>query len=417
MIGTYKRLLLTNPRLLGFGFMMVFCSSVGQTFFIGVFGPQIQLEFDLSHTAWSTIYMIGTLISAITMLWSGPLVDRFKLRNFSLVVCVFMIAACLFMPTVRGPVSLCFGIFLLRQSGQALASHTGITSMARYFAKGRGSALALASLGQSVAEATLPVVAVAAIAVYGWRWTYGSTAIILGAISIPIVFWLLQGHEKTHATHLRELEAVTNQTSTGVLDWTRSQVLRDVRFYLLLPGTLATSMVITAFFFHHLNIAEYKGWDASWITGNYVLYAATSMVAMLSAGSLIDRFSARQVSKYKLVPLALAALTIGMFDHYLFVLPYMVFLGLNVGYAHTSSSALWAELYGVKNIGSVKSLMMAISVLASAIGPVIIGLLLDNGFTMDAACLMIAVYTIIGNILIVVALNIQPSQTHSSDTR
>jgi MFS family permease len=397
--------------------MMVFCSSVGQTFFIGVFGPQIQLEFDLSHTAWSTIYMIGTLASAITMLWSGPLIDRFKLRNFSLVICVFMTAACLFIPTVRGPLSLCFGIFLLRQSGQALASHTGLTSMARYFAKGRGSALALASLGQSVAEATLPVVAVAAIAVYGWRWTYGGTAIILGAISIPIVFWLLQGHEKTHATHLRELEAVTNQTSTDVLDWTRSQVLRDVRFYLLLPGTLATSMVITAFFFHHLNIAEYKGWDASWITGNYVLYAATSMVAMLSAGSLIDRFSASQVAKYKLVPLTLAVLTIGMFDHYLFVLPYMVFLGLTVGYSHTSSSALWAELYGVKHLGSVKSLMMALSVLASAIGPVIVGLLLDNGLSIGIICWMIAIYTVVANILIVIALRMQPSQLSKSNTR
>ena len=381
---------------------MVFFSSVGQTFFVGIFGPQLQLEFDLSHTAWSTIYMIGTLASAITMLWTGPLVDRFKLRNFSLVVCIFMTAACLFIPTIRGPVSLCFGIFLLRQSGQALASHTGITSMARYFDKERGSALAIASLGQSVAEASLPVLAVAAIAIYGWRWTYGATAIILGLTSIPIIFWLLKGHEQTHSRHLQELKLAANQTATNVIGWTRSQVMRDARFYLLLPGTLATSMIITAFFFHHLNIAEYKGWDASWITGNYVLYAATSMIAMLSAGSLM--------------PLVLAALTIATFDHYLFVLPYMVFLGLTVGYSHTSSSALWAELYGVENIGSVKSLMMALSVLASAIGPVIIGLLLDNGFTFDTACFMIAIYTVISNVLIVLALQMRPRQIHISHT-
>ena len=416
MIATYKRILLTNPRLLGFGFAMVFFSSVGQTFFVGIFGPQLQLEFDLSHTAWSTIYMIGTLASAITMLWTGPLVDRFKLRNFSLVVCIFMTAACLFIPTIRGPVSLCFGIFLLRQSGQALASHTGITSMARYFDKERGSALAIASLGQSVAEASLPVLAVAAIAIYGWRWTYGATAIILGLTSIPIIFWLLKGHEQTHSRHLQELKLAANQTATNVIGWTRSQVMRDARFYLLLPGTLATSMIITAFFFHHLNIAEYKGWDASWITGNYVLYAATSMIAMLSAGSLIDRFSARQVAKYKLVPLVLAALTIATFDHYLFVLPYMVFLGLTVGYSHTSSSALWAELYGVENIGSVKSLMMALSVLASAIGPVIIGLLLDNGFTFDTACFMIAIYTVISNELFVIDIQMSPRQIHISNT-
>lgn len=412
MISTYKRILLTSPRLLGFGFSMVFFSSVGQTFFIGIFGPQLQSEFSLSHTAWSTIYMIGTLVSAITMLWTGPMIDRYKLRNFSLVICMLMTAACLFIPTVRGPISLCFGIFLLRQSGQALASHTGITSMGRYFNQERGSAIAIASLGQSVAEATLPVMAVAAIAIFGWRWTYGGTAIILGLTSIPLVIWLLHGHDKTHEKHLRELSLDTNITDKNVLGWTRSQVIRDARFYLLLPGTLATSMIITAFFFHHLNIAEHKQWDASWLTGNYVLYAATSMIAMLSAGSLIDRFSASQVARYKLVPLALAALTIAMFDHYLFVLPYMVLLGLTVGYSHTSSSALWAELYGVKHLGSVKSLVMALSVFASAIGPVIIGLLLDNGITIENVCLMISVYAIVANILIVIGLRIQPRQLY-----
>ena len=54
--------------------------------------------------------------------------------------------------------------------------------------------------------------------------------------------------------------------------WNRTQVLRDRRFYLLLPGFIATDIVVTAMFFHHINLADAKGWSHTWITGNYVIY-------------------------------------------------------------------------------------------------------------------------------------------------
>ncbi len=95
---------------------MVFYSSIGQTFFVGVFGPAIQEEFSLTHTAWGGIYMIGTLASAIVFIWSGPLIDRYRLPVFALAVCAFMVVACAYMPFVSGPVMLVFGIFLLRHA-------------------------------------------------------------------------------------------------------------------------------------------------------------------------------------------------------------------------------------------------------------------------------------------------------------
>tara|TARA_B100000676_G_C18019555_1_gene811763 strand:+ start:31 stop:1284 length:1254 start_codon:yes stop_codon:yes gene_type:complete len=409
IISRYKKILSENSKLVGFGFAMIFFSSIGQTFFIGLFGPEIQSEFSLSHTNWSSIYMIGTLASAIIMLWTGPMIDRYQLKGFSITVCAFMLVACIFFAFVNGPIALCLGILFLRHSGQALASHTGVTSMGRYFLHDRGSALALASMGQSVAEASLPILTILTIGLIGWRLTYVIAAIIIAVICIPIVIYLLSDHEKTHATHVTS-QKTNNQLHNNKLDWTRSQVLRDARFYLLLPGSIATSMIITAFFFHHLNIATYKQWDSSWITGNYILYASTSILATLFAGALIDKFSAQKITLYKLIPLALAALSLGIYDHYLVVIPYMIFLGLNVGFSHTTSSALWAELYGVSHLGSVKSLLMSLSVLSSAIGPVIVGVLLDNGITIETICIYIALYIITSNILFIVAFKIKPQQ-------
>ena len=171
---------------------------------------------------------------------------------------------------------------------------------------------------------------------------------------------------------------------------------------------VATPMVATAFFFHHLNIAEAKQWDSGWITANYLLYAGTSIFANVIAGSLIDRLSARKVFQYTMFPLALAALTIGLAGNHLWVLLYMILLGLHVGFSQTAGAALYPELYGVEHLGSIKSMGSVLAVLSSAVGPVIIGMLIDRGFSIQTICILIASYVVVANILLVAALRMVP---------
>ena len=68
----YLEFFLNNWRFAVFGAAMAFASSFGQTYFIGVFGPSIQAEFGLSHTAWGTVYLAGTLCSALVLPFSPP---------------------------------------------------------------------------------------------------------------------------------------------------------------------------------------------------------------------------------------------------------------------------------------------------------------------------------------------------------
>ena len=139
-LNAYRELLSTNRRLLGFGFVTALYSSFGQTYFIGIIGPAIQLEFGLSHTLWGTIYMIGTLASACLLPWTGALIDRLPLRRYTLAACFLLVFACAYITTTTGPVTLVLAIFLLRHAGQGLIMHISITSMARYFDRERGRA-------------------------------------------------------------------------------------------------------------------------------------------------------------------------------------------------------------------------------------------------------------------------------------
>ena len=78
-----------NGKLLSFGFFMTLASSFGQTYFISIFGPEIQAEFGLSHTLWGTVYLIGTLCSALLLTYSGSLIDRYNLKHYTIFVLLF----------------------------------------------------------------------------------------------------------------------------------------------------------------------------------------------------------------------------------------------------------------------------------------------------------------------------------------
>ena len=408
-IAAYRQLFVTNSRLVVFSFVMALYSSFGQTYFIGVFGPQIQAEFGLSHTLWGSIYLAGTLASALLMPFTGALIDRFSLSGYALAVGLALVAACAYISVVAGPMMLVLAIFLLRHSGQGLASHVSITSMARYFDRERGRAIAVASLGYSVGEAVLPFLAVLLITMVGWRWTYGSAAILIGLTLIPATVWLLSNHDRFHRRYLSQLSSKENPAAPDVVSWTRGQVLRDPRFYVMSPGLLSSPMIGTAFFFHHLNVAHAKGWSGEWITGTYIFYALAGIITVLLAGPLVDRFQAVRVIQVMLIPMVGACFMLAVADHAFWVIPYMVMMGIHTGLIHTSASALWAELYGPKYLGAIKSLYLALMVFASAVGPVVMGMLMDAGFSIYWICIFFGIFISAGALLIVVALRMKPN--------
>ena len=276
-----------HARFLAFGFVVAFASSAGQTYFIGIFGPSIRQAFSLSHTQWGTIYMIGTLCSAALLPWSGGLLDRFDLRRYAAAVLSGLIVACLFISATPTAFLLIVAVFLLRQFGQGLTSHTAITSMARYMTSGRGKAIAIASMGYSTGEALLPFIAVLCIAAFGWRTTWQFAAIMV-VLLIPVVMWLLRRHDERHRLHMDDLNARIASGADVEASRTRRQMLGELRFYLLLPAVMAPSYISTGLFFHHLTLAEAKQWSGAWVTGNYWVYALCAISASLISGPLIE---------------------------------------------------------------------------------------------------------------------------------
>ncbi len=388
-----------NRRFLSFGILVAFFSAFGQTFFIAVFGPDIRAEFNLSHGDFGGYYAIGTAVSGVTLIWAGKLIDRFDLRWVTAGVASLLILACVFMSIVPVAWALAPAIFALRLSGQGLMSHTAMTAMGRYFEAERGRAVSIAILGFPLGVAVFPGLAVWLSGQFGWRMAWALVALALTLFLIPVLLWLLKGHGARHRFFLAQ---TTGSTDPGMAaraqptgrrrQWTRAEVLRDPRFYLLCFAITAPSFISTGLFFHQAHLAAAKGWSLAWLAAAFAAYTVGAIGANLAFGPLIDKYGARRLLPYYLYPLVLACLTIVFFNHPLSAVALTLFLGLTSGSGQTLVGAAWPEFYGALNLGAIRAMVMSMSVGASALSPFVLGWLIDRGASMESMAVGFLVY-------------------------
>ncbi len=382
----YFHFIVTHAGLLGFGFMANFFSGFGQTFFIGVFGGAMRADFGLSHGEFGLVYSLATLASALCFLWAGRQIDRLDLRFYVGLATGLYAVACLWialMPAVAW--MLVVGFALVRLSGQSLMTHIGGATMARYFGTSRGMAVSVAGLGLAAAEAVLPPVGVALLDGVGWRGTWFAIAVVLVAVLIPLAQWLLRD-QRERERRFQE-ERASTLADQGERDWLLHEVLRDPAFYLVLPTIVFTPFMVTGLFFHQAHVVALKGWSLGLFATAFVVYAGASVLGMLAAGPMIDRFGARRVVPVLLGPLALGLMPLALSNHPAAAYAFMLGAGITNGTGTTLISALWAEMYGPLHIGSIRSVVWTLIVVSTAIAPVLFGALFDSGVSVEAIAL------------------------------
>jgi len=154
----------------------------------------------------------------------------------------------------------------------------------------------------------------------------------------------------------------------------------------------------------HLRHARLTDQRACHETGSYWIYAVATVLATLAAGPLIDRITAMRVLPGFQLPLAVGLLVIWAFDDPIWVWPYLFFMGLTSGIGYTAITALWAEVYGLQHLGAIRSLAFAILVFATALGPAVMGGLMDGGITIETICFFFALYCLIASLLLGITL-------------
>ena len=389
----------SNFKIIIFGFVFTFFSCIGQSFFIGLFNSSIREELNITHGQFGSIYAVSTLCSSIVLIWLGKKIDDLRLVNYSIIVVFFLFVAALFFSFVNGIILLTIGIFFLRLSGQGLMAHTASTAISRYFEKSRGKALSYIWFGMSLGEFLLPIIIIYLLSFLYWRdlWIQIS---ILTLVFLPLFSYFSAKDIKIYS---REIEYVnSNNNFQSVKSWTRKEVLKDFRFYTILPTLLASPFIITGMVINQSFIIESKNWGPYSIAKAFMSYSLVTVVTLLLSGFLIDKLSSRKLLPFLNAPLLLSLIVLIFFDHEYIAFIFMGLLGMTNGLTNLFMSSLWAEIYGVNYLGAIKALTTSLMVFSTAFATAVFGILIDFGYSIENIAILCAFYSAISILILII---------------
>ena len=390
----------SNFKIIIFGFVFTFFSSIGQSFFIGLFNSNIRQELNISNAEFGSIYGIATLCSSLALIWVGKKIDDLKLVNYSLLVVIFLSFAALFFSFVNGIILLAMGIFFLRLSGQGLMAHTASVSTSRFFNQSRGKALSYIWVGMSFGEFLLPIIIVYLLTFIYWRnlWQGFSLLIIL---LLPI-FTYLTVKEISIFSREKKNGDNDNKVIDSIKSWTRSEVLKDFKFYTILPAMLASSFIITGIVINQTFIIESKDWGKYAMAQSFMIYSILTVATLFFSGFLVDKFTSRKVFPLLNVPLLLSLIVLATFDHPYTAFVFMGLMGISNGLTNVLMVSFWAEIYGVNYLGSIKALTGSLMVFSTALAAAVFGILIDLGYSIENIAIFCSIYTAISIVIVII---------------
>ena len=168
---------------------------------------------------------------------------------------------------------------------------------------------------------------------------------------------------------------------------------------------LAMPWIATGTFVYQSFILSSKNWGPYIIAQSFMAYSILSVITLIISGILIDKFTSRKLIVYMNIPLLISVFIIIYFDQSFTAFIFLGLIGISNGFANVLGSSTWAEIYGVKYIGSIKALTTALMVFSTAFGTALFGLLIDMGFSIEQIALVSVIYIFLSMTLLFIVRN------------
>ena len=379
-----------NPHLfygwimLAVGFLGLLATGPGQSYNIAVFVNPLIEELNLSRTAISSAYSIGTMIAALGLSYIGRMIDRFGPRLMIVALALALGAVCLLFPFVSGIIALSVAFTAVRFFGQGALTLGSTNLVSQWFSRRRGMALSITSLGFAVGNALYPPLTQMLIASIGWRMCWVLQGVFVLALIIPIAgilvvnkpedMGLLPDGDSKPASGKENGASDVNGLEDG---FTVSEALRTVTFWVLAVGTAVPAMLITGMIFHQISYFEGQGLDAQSAANIFPILSVSMVIFMVIYGQLLDRFRTSTVVSAGILMNAVALWLLHIADTMFLAGVYAVAMGATQAAAMTNASYIWPRFFGRKHLSGIQGTAFTVGITGAAVGPLPFGIAYD----------------------------------------
>jgi MFS family permease len=360
-----------------YGWVHVFIAALamvgtlpGRTQGLGLITEPLLRDLQLDRVHFARINLWATLIGALFSLGVGRLIDRFGSRIVLLVVSVLLAATVFGMSVTSGIVTMAILITLTRGLGQSALSVVSITMVGQWFVRRLNLAMAIYTIALSIGfMIAFPLIG-EIVLTRGWRTAWWIVGVALLAGLAPLALLLVR--RSPEACGIEPDGQPANLSNALPTDYTLREALATPSFWVFGIASAVYGLIASGIALFNESILAERRFDASTYYRSLIIVALTSLVGNFLGGWIASKWKMNRLLSFAMVLLAFSLFALPHVSTQLHVAIYAAVMGLAGGFVIVIFFSFWSATYGRKHLGKIQGAAQAMTVIASAVGPLVL---------------------------------------------
>jgi MFS family permease len=380
-------------------------SLPGRTQGLGLVTEPLLADLGIDRVSYATLNLWATLIGSAGALGIGYAVDRAGSRIVLSAVLLVLGAVVALMSRAGSYGELAVWITLTRFFGQSALSVVSLAIVGQWFVRRIDTAMAAYSLAISIGFMTAFPLVGWAVQTWGWRATWMGVGVAIGLVLAPLAMIVVrrtpesvglrpdgdppslaarasagQAELPNHRTTERPNDRTTelpNDRTPELAGYTWTTALTMPSFWVFAVGTALYGLVASGIGLFNESILAERGFGPDVY---YQTLAVTALTALI--GNFLGGWLSSRVPLGRLMGVSLAILAAGVFalpfvSRLTHVMTWAVAMGVGGGLVMVLFFSVWGRVFGRRHLGRIQGLAQALTVVASAIGPLLLAWCLE----------------------------------------
>lgn len=365
----------------------------GRTQGLGLITEPLLRDLGIGRIEYAQINLIATLAGALFCLGIGKLIDRRGSRIVLTANAVALGMVVLAMSRVSSVGMLLALVTLTRGLGQSALSIVSLAMVGKWFRRHLTKAMAIYALVMSIGfMIAFPLVG-AIVAAAGWRTAWMVVGAGLLLLLAPLAWTFDRSSPETIGLEVDGEASPGNATAPSRQSVPLAAALRSPAFWVVALASAAYGLIASGVGLFNESILAELGFPPGVYYNALAVTAITGLAGNFAAGYLADRGSLRHVL---LIALAILSAGLAALPHVSTVTHVMmqaVTMGVGGGFVMVVFFSFWGRAYGPAELGRIQGAAQALTVLASALGPLLLAFCVEWTGSYSAAFYILAVLT------------------------
>ncbi len=342
----------------------------GRTQGLGLVTESLIKDLQLDRVGFAQMNLWATLLGSLFCLGIGRLVDQLGSRTVLTLVSLALGAVVLTMSGTGGVVVMFLLLVLSRGLGQSALSVVSLTMVGQWFKRRLSAAMGMYSVLLSIGfMVAFPIVG-SAVKEHGWRVAWGGIGWFLVLGLAPLGMVLVRREPEDCGLSLEGNTTADEANATP--DFTWLEALWTPAFWVFALASSTYNLIASGIGLFNESILAERGFEAGIYHRSLVITALTSLVGNFLGGWLASKWSVNRLMALAMALLAGALLGLPSLKTAAHVDAVAVVMGVAGGFVIVVFFSFWAKTYGRAQLGRIQGTAQMMTVLASAMGPLLL---------------------------------------------